>query len=109
VRASAGAIHRLPVARAEGAESDPALVDGLRRGGWRLVAAVPRGGLDPAEVDWSGRVALLLGAEVAGLPPELVERADAVTIPMAPGVESLSVPVAGSILLALAAGARRSR
>ena len=109
VRASAGAIHRLPVARAEGAETDPSLLDALDREGYRLVAAVPRGGLDPAEVDWSGRVALLLGAEVAGLPAELVDRAEAVTIPMAPGVESLAVPVAGSVLLALAAADRRSR
>jgi len=109
VRASAGAIHRLPAARAEGAETDPALLDALGRGGFRLVAAVPRGGLDPAAIDWSGRVALLLGAEVAGLPAELVNRAEAVTIPMAPGVESLAVPVAGSVLLALAAADRRSR
>jgi TrmH family RNA methyltransferase len=109
VRASAGAIHRLPVARSEAAAGDSAPLEGLRRGSWRLVAAVPRGGLDPAAVDWSGRVALLLGAEVAGLPPELASDADAVTIPMAPGVESLSVPVAGAVLLALAAAARRAR
>ncbi len=108
VRASAGAIHRLPVARAEGGESDPALVAGLRDGAFRLVAAVPRGGADPGAVDWSGPVALLLGAEVAGLPRELVERAEPVTIPMADGVESLSVPIAGSILLALAASSRRA-
>ena len=108
VRASAGAIHRLAVARAEGAESDPALRGALERGGWRLVAAVPRGGRDPAAIDWSGRVALLLGAEVAGLPAELEGRAEPVTIPMAAGVESLSVPVAGSILLAAAAAARRA-
>ncbi len=109
VRASAGAIHRLPVARAEGGERDPALAAGLRDGAFRLVAAVPRGGTDPAAVDWSGPVALLLGAEVAGLPRELVERAETVTIPMAAGVESLSVPIAGSILLALAASSGRAR
>ncbi len=108
VRASAGAIHRLAVARAEGAESDPALRGALERGGWRLVAAVPRGGRNPEAIDWSGRVALLLGAEVAGLPAELERRAEPVTIPMAAGVESLSVPVAGSILLAAAAAARRT-
>jgi TrmH family RNA methyltransferase len=108
VRASAGAIHRLAVARAEGGESDPVLRGALERGGWRLVAAVPRGGRDPAAIDWSGRVALLLGAEVAGLPAELERRAEPVTIPMAAGVESLSVPVAGSILLAGAAAARRA-
>jgi tRNA G18 (ribose-2'-O)-methylase SpoU len=38
-----------------------------------------------------------------------VARAEAVTIPMAPTVESLSVPIAGSILLAAAAAARRTR
>lgn len=105
VRASAGAIHRLPVARSE---PGPALLAALRGAGFRLVAAMPRGGRPPEAVDWSGRVALLLGAEVAGLPAAAVERSVPVTIPVSEAVESLSVPVAGSILLAMAATSRRS-
>lgn len=102
VRASAGALHRLPVARSASEEPEP-LLDALHEGGWRCVASLPRGGVSPEECDWSGRVALMLGAEVAGLPEALVEAADArVSIPMSDTVESLSVPVAGSLLLAAA-------
>ncbi len=96
VRASAGAIHRLPCARTE---HGAALLEPLAAAGRRLVAAVARGGAAPAAVDWSGPVTLLLGSEVAGLPPELEARAQRVTIPTTGTVESLSVPIAGSILL----------
>ncbi len=103
VRASAGAIHRLPCARAERAAD---LVGGRAADGLRLVAAVARGGVPPHAVDWTGPVALLLGSEVAGLPPELEARAQRVTIPTTGTVESLSVPIAGSILLQAAFAAR---
>lgn len=101
VRASAGAIHRLPVARA--ADAGPAGDAGDLLEGWRLVAAMPRGGVAPASIDWSGRVALLLGSEVAGVPGALAGRAERVTIPIRGEVESLSVAVAGSLLIAAAA------
>jgi len=104
VRASAGAIHRLPVARAEPSSE---LLEPLRTAGFRLIAAMPRGGRPPDALDWSGRIALLLGAEVAGLPSSFVEYAETVTIPVSGAVESLSVPVAGSILLAMAAISRQ--
>jgi TrmH family RNA methyltransferase len=99
VRASAGTIHRMPVGRAGDGAGLLAL---LRERGVRTVAALAHGGRDPSEVDWRGRVALLLGAEVAGLPPDATEGANCVTIPLQQNVESLSVAVAGSILLALA-------
>lgn len=106
VRASAGAVHRLPVARAAGVED---LTDVLREAGYRLVAAVPRDGRPPEQADWSGRVALLLGGEVRGLPDEALATAEPVTIPTSGLVESLSVPIAGSILLAAAQGCRGRR
>lgn len=104
VRASAGAIHRLPAARAA---AGPELVGRLHAAGYRLVAAVPRGGAAPAEIDWTGRVALLLGAEVAGLPDEVARAARRVTIPTSGAVESLSVPIAGAILLSAGFSAGR--
>ncbi len=103
VRASAGAIHRLPVARCTNAQE---LGAALHARGLTRVAAVARGGLEPSDVDWSAPSALLLGAEVAGLPAELAEGATEVTIPMADAVESLSVPIAGSILLERARAGR---
>jgi TrmH family RNA methyltransferase len=104
VRASAGAIHRLSVARL----ADPAQAAGaLLTRPLRRVAAVARGGLPPDAIDWSGDVALLLGSEVAGLPADIAEDAERVTIPTSGRVESLSVPVAAAILLAHAFAVRR--
>lgn len=96
VRASAGAIHRLPLARVDaGAAALPLLA----LSGHRLLAAVPRQGRPPEAIDWKGRSLLLLGSEVAGLPADLAGRAEAVTIPTSGAVESLSVATAGAILL----------
>ena len=47
--------------------------------------------------DW----VLALGNETGGLPAHLVRRARAISIPMAAGVDSLNVAVAGSILMYL--------
>jgi TrmH family RNA methyltransferase len=104
LRGSMGSALRLPVADGLSAA---ALLDCLATAGVRVVAAVARGGVDPDAVDWSGRVALLIGGEGAGLPAELAARCDVrATIPMAPGVESLNVAVAAGVL---AYAARRQR
>ncbi len=103
VRASAGAIHRLPVARLGNAEGLAGL---LAADGRRAILAETRGGRAPDRVDWSGRIALLVGPETGEIPAEVREAAAPVTLPLAPGVESLSVPVAGSILLWILSRAR---
>jgi TrmH family RNA methyltransferase len=95
VRASAGSLFSLPVSRGGPA---PAVVASLRTRGFRVVASLARGGRDPALVDWSGAVALLVGNEAAGLPGDLAEAADeAVTVPLAGRAESLNVAVAGAL------------
>jgi tRNA G18 (ribose-2'-O)-methylase SpoU len=72
----------------------------MRTSGVRLIGAVPRDGDDPDTVNWQGKVALLLGGEGPGLTDEAIALCDArVTIPMAGGVESLNVAVAGAILI----------
>jgi TrmH family RNA methyltransferase len=63
----------------------------------RRVALVAHGGEPLGEVDLSGRVTFLLGAERSGLPAEIVRDIDA-TIPIA-GAESLNVAVSGAIAL----------
>lgn len=96
VRASAGAVFHLPVIAGPGGRDD--------RGdaGVNLLCADAAG--EPAggpgqEVpgDW----VLALGSETGGLPGHLVRRARAISIPMAAGVDSLNVAVAGSILMYL--------
>lgn len=95
VRASAGAVHRLPLARSD---DPPGLWEKLIGKKRRLIAALAREGTPPEQIDWSGDCALLLGSEVAGLPPETGRQAQGVTIPVLQPVESLSVAVAGSLL-----------
>jgi TrmH family RNA methyltransferase len=71
------------------------------------VAAVPRDGWDPDAVDWSGRIALLLGGEGPGLPPRLVAAANQrVSIPMDAPVESLNVATSAGIIIYAARRAR---
>jgi TrmH family RNA methyltransferase len=104
VRGSMGSVLRLPVAA--GMEAEAALAC-MTDAGLRTVAAVPRGGLAPDGIDWTGSVGLLVGGEGPGLSDALVDRCDArVTIPMSPPVESLNVAVAAAILVY---AARRQR
>ena len=86
LRASAGAIFRVPLVRWEDAPG-------------RRVALVAHGG-DPLDgVDLSPPVTLLLGAEREGLPNELATPARKATIPLPGGAESLNVAAAGAIAL----------
>jgi TrmH family RNA methyltransferase len=98
VRASAGAIHRIAVARAE----EPSMTSLLLEHGRRVAAAVAHGGVDPGQVDWSQLDLLLLGSETQGVPLALSASATVLTIPLAGGVESLGVAMAGTVLLSLA-------
>ena len=86
LRASAGSIWRVPL-------GDWARVDSTRT----RIALVAHGGKPLASVPLDGRVTLLLGAERAGLPPDVERDVDA-TIPIA-GAESLNVAATGAIAL----------
>lgn len=104
VRGSMGSLLRLPVAG--GLMVDEAIA-AMRAAHGRIVATAARGGASPDEVDWRGRVLLLLGGEGPGLSAKAVASADAVvTIPMATPVESLNVATAGAVLVY---AARRQR
>jgi TrmH family RNA methyltransferase len=95
VRATAGALFALPVAP----------VDELSSLGLVTVGAVA-GGLGPDEVDLSGPVALVLGAEAAGLPEDELFDTE-VALPLDGGVESLNVAMAATVLLYEARRQRR--
>ena len=104
VRGSMGSVLRLPVARAV---SIDAVMKDIARTDTIAVAAVPRDGWDPDAVDWSGRVALLLGGEGPGLPAHVIAAANQrVSIPMEAPVESLNVAASAAIIIY---AARRSR
>jgi RNA methyltransferase, TrmH family len=87
LRASAGAIFRVPLVGFEAAQG-------------RRVALVAHGGTPLAEVDLSGPVTFLLGAERAGLPEELVAQSNYLATIALPGsAESLNVAAAGAVAL----------
>jgi len=104
VRATMGAIFRLPVVADVAL---PAAIDTLKAGGLRIIAAVPRRGKAPWELDLRGATALLIGSEAAGLPSSAMKLADArVTVPMPGGTESLNAAATAAALLYEAARQR---
>jgi TrmH family RNA methyltransferase len=108
VRASAGAAFRLPVA--EGI-STQILQTQMRASGIRMLAATSspndHAALTPWHADMSGPIAIFIGNEGAGLPPEVLQSADfRVRIPLAmargmasESVESLNAASAAAIML----------
>jgi RNA methyltransferase, TrmH family len=87
LRASAGAVFRVPVGRFD---ESPRPHIGL----------VARQGTLLAELDLGERATFVLGAEREGLPAEVVATCDATAhIPLAPNAESLNVAMAGAIAL----------
>jgi len=105
VRGSMGSLLRLPVARSVSIDR---VMQDIRKTNTTAVAAVPRGGWDPDAVDWSGRIALLVGGEGPGLSARVAADADQrVTIPMEIPVESLNVAASAAIIIYAARRARR--
>jgi len=87
VRASAGAIFRVPVGRFDNV-------------GGRRIALVARGGVPLPQLELDGATAFVLGAEREGLPEHVLAACDAVaTIPQPGAAESLNVAMAGAIAL----------
>jgi TrmH family RNA methyltransferase len=107
VRASAGALFRVPVV----ARGDPAEVL-AELGSWGLsrLATTPRDGEDYTEVDLTQPVAVIIGNEAHGLPAGLDSLLDRqLTIPMAGRAESLNAGMATAVLCFEAARQRRQR
>jgi TrmH family RNA methyltransferase len=111
LRASAGSGLRVPVLRGM---AIPVLLAQLRVAGVKIVAASSRaaavggGGGNDAAADLREAVAIFIGNEGSGLPPEIEHAADArISIPMSAGVESLNAGVAASVVLYEAARQRK--
>jgi TrmH family RNA methyltransferase len=87
LRASAGAVFRVPLAAFEEAPAP-------------RVALVPHDGVPLPELDLPERVSFVLGAEREGLPDDVLATCEVrATIPQAGAAESLNVAVAGAIAL----------
>jgi TrmH family RNA methyltransferase len=87
LRASMGAVFRVPLGRFEEAPRP-------------RVALVAHGGTPLTDVDLAGRVTFVLGAEREGLPESVIAGCDAAaTVPVQSQAESLNVAMAGTIAL----------
>jgi RNA methyltransferase, TrmH family len=109
LRASSGSSLRLPILADMAA---PITMAQLRVSGLRILAASSSqnsAAKRPDELDLREPLALLIGNEGAGLPPEVERSADAlVRIQLAEPVESLNAAVAASLVLYEAARQRRA-
>jgi tRNA G18 (ribose-2'-O)-methylase SpoU len=96
IRVSAGTALSLPFARSGDGASILSALEAADIEAWALT---PSGGEPLPKLSPPPRLALLLGAEGPGLPAHLMDRRRRVSIPMAPGVDSLNVSAAGAIAL----------
>jgi 23S rRNA (guanosine2251-2'-O)-methyltransferase len=97
VKASAGAVEHLPIARVRNLADW--LVEAKQSGAW-IYGAAMGGGTRWTEVDWKGPVVLVLGAEGRGLRPRVAQNCDSlVALPLRGRVESLNVGAAAAALL----------
>lgn len=95
IRASAGSVFRVPLMT--GLDAGEARAS-LEHHGVTLFAAMPAGGMPPAEADLTGACAFAIGSEGRGVTGALSEGARALRIPIS-GVESLNAAMAAGILL----------
>jgi len=104
LRASAGAVLRLPIFR--NLEAGP-LFEQLHRAHVRIIAADRRSPSPIAQADLTGSVAFLIGKEASGLPPEIARAADILlSIPIRQETDSVNAATAASIFLYEAARQR---
>ncbi len=97
VRASMGSILRTPFLVTDDEE---AVIRKLKEKGFVTIATDPRAPERFWEIDYSGRVALILGNEGHGLPSHIASHTDlTVSIPMEGEVESYNVAISSAILL----------
>lgn len=97
VKASAGALTRLPVCKVKNLAR---ALDVLKAAGFWISGAVLDDGQAPWEFDPGLQVVLVLGSEGSGVRRGLLERLDfRVRVPMNNSVESLNVSVAGAAVL----------
>jgi 23S rRNA (guanosine2251-2'-O)-methyltransferase len=107
VKSSAGATERTRIARVGNLLKT---MDSLRERGVRVLGADTDGGQRLDEVDFSGPVALVVGAEGKGMREAVARRCDALFhIPQRGAVASLNASVAGAIALYEAARQRQKR
>ena len=96
VRASAGSVFRLPMAKVKLTE----MVEEMRSRGLRLAATSSHKGTPLPDSRLTAPLCVFIGSEGTGLPRDLLAKMDeTLAIPHSPSVESLNAGVAASIVL----------
>lgn len=97
VKTSAGALMSLPVCREH---TIPAAVRFLKDSGVQIVAVSEKAEMGYTSGDYSGPVALVMGAEDTGISTEVMNLCDTqVSIPMFGNIGSLNVSVAAGVMM----------
>ena len=97
VKTSAGALNYLPVCREHNLVNAVKL---LRDSGFRIVGTSDKSTIPYTQGDYTGPVAIILGAEDKGISPEIMKLCDTqVLIPEFGHINSLNVSVAGGIMI----------
>ena len=97
VKTSAGALNHIAVCRTNNMKETLLF---LKNSGLKIVAASEKTCNIYHQTDLTGPVALLLGAEDTGIPPEYLKMADAVVkIPVMGQIASLNVSAAAAVLM----------
>lgn len=96
-RAAAGTLAQIGVARCRNVAD---LANELKEEGFWVAGLDQEGELPWDKIQYPGRMALVVGGEAKGLRPRLRQVCDArISIPVAPGVESLNLSVAAAVVL----------
>ncbi len=97
VKTSAGALNYLPVCREHNLVN---AVKFLRNSGFKIVGTSDKSQQPYTHADYTGPVAIVLGAEDKGISPEIMKLCDTqVLIPEFGHINSLNVSVAGGIMI----------
>lgn len=97
VKTSAGALMSLPVCRERNLSG---AVRFLKDCGYTIVAATEKSDVNYTKGDYSGPVAIVMGAEDTGISPEILRQCDMpVSIPQFGNIQSLNVSVAAGVMI----------
>ncbi|MDD4641410.1 MAG: 23S rRNA (guanosine(2251)-2'-O)-methyltransferase RlmB [Bacteroidales bacterium] len=97
IKTSAGALYHLPVCRERNLKESLRF---LKLSGLKLIGASEKADKNYSDADYSGPLALVLGAEDQGIAPVHLTLCDEIVkIPVSGDIASLNVSVAGGILM----------
>ena len=96
-KTAAGALNDVPVCREKNLVN---VVKFLKSSGYKVVGASEKSSVNYTKVDYTGPVALILGAEDKGISNDLLKLCDEfVSIPEFGNINSLNVSVAGGVMM----------